>query len=88
MMIDRPEAIRPPGPESYVIRRFTAILFLLSTCAGLPGQAVGGLSAPTGVDASDGAYATKVGVAWDVIRNATIYEVFRGVANDAAYAAS
>ena len=71
-----------------MIRRITVILFLLSTPSGLAGQPVGGLSAPTGVEASDGSYATKVGVAWDVIRHATIYEVFRSATFDAASAAS
>ena len=51
--------------------------------AGLKGA---GLPAPTSVGASDGAYATKVGVTWDVIRGATSYEVFRNTVDDAASA--
>ena len=71
-----------------MIHRITPILFLLLALVDLPVQGGGGgLSAPTGVDASDGAYATKVGVSWDVIRNATSYEIFRGTANDAPSAA-
>ena len=54
-------------------------LLLLVSSAILPGQTGGGsLSAPTGVNASDGAYSTKVGVSWDHIRNAATYRVFRG----------
>lgn len=56
----------------------------------LPGFAVRSqgltLSPPTGVSASDGAYATKVGIVWDTIRGATTYRIFRHPANDAASA--
>src|SRR5438270_8149858 len=40
------------------------------------------LSAPTGVTASDNAYATKVEIEWDAIRGATLYRVFRHTSND------
>jgi uncharacterized protein (TIGR03437 family) len=71
-----------------VIHRNTASLLLLLVLLDLPARAGGGLSAPTGLEASDGAYATKVGLSWDVIRNATIYEIFRNTTNDPASAAS
>ena len=58
-------------------------LLLLVSSAILPGQTGGGsLSAPTGVNASDGAYSTKVGVSWDHIRNAATYRVFRNAEDD------
>src|SRR5256885_522326 len=44
------------------------------------------LSAPTGVTASDNAYSTKVGIAWDAVRSATLYRVFRNTVNDPASA--
>src|SRR2546430_2026177 len=49
------------------------------------GQAMS-LSAPTNVTASENAYATKVEIAWEAIRGATLYRVFRNTANDAAAA--
>ena len=63
-------------------------LLLLVSGAILSGQTAGSLSAPTGVDASDGAYSTKVGLSWDHIRNATTYRVFRGTEDDSASAVS
>src|SRR4051812_23123080 len=43
------------------------------------GRTTGGqLVAPTGLTASDGAYANKVGLRWDTIRDATLYRIFRG----------
>ena len=44
------------------------------------------LSAPTGVNASDGNYADKVGIRWETVRNATIYHIFRNTENDSATA--
>jgi cytochrome c peroxidase len=52
------------------------------------GQTSGGLSAPTGVTASDNTYATKVGVNWDAVRGATSYRIFRNTTSDAASAVS
>ena len=43
-------------------------------------------AAPTSVEASDGAYSTKVGVSWDHIRNAATYRVFRGTTENPASA--
>ena len=93
MLIDRqgrfgPERWRATvGERRSLIRRVTPILFLLAW-PGLAGQNDEGLSAPTGVEASDGDYVTKVGICWDHIRNAKTYEVFRGTTNDAASATS
>ncbi|HMZ20249.1 MAG TPA: cytochrome c peroxidase, partial [Blastocatellia bacterium] len=55
--------------------------FPVSTVAGQSGVVP---AAPTGVIASDGAYATKVTISWDTMRNATNYRVFRNTLNDAA----
>jgi cytochrome c peroxidase/putative transposon-encoded protein len=46
------------------------------------------LSAPTGVTASDGNYITKVGINWETIRSATVYQIFRNTTNDPASAVS
>jgi len=40
------------------------------------------LSAPTGIIATDNLYNNKVGVYWDVIRNATAYRILRNTVND------
>lgn len=45
-----------------------------------------GLSAPTGVMASDTKYNNKVRVEWDAIRSATLYRVFRGTTSNPATA--
>jgi cytochrome c peroxidase len=45
-----------------------------------------GLSAPTGVTASDNKYNNKVRVEWDTIRGATTYRIFRGTINNSATA--
>ena len=42
----------------------------------------GSLSAPTGVNATDGIYSTKVGLHWDTMRGATVYRIFRNTVND------
>lgn len=47
----------------------------------------GTLSAPTGVSASDGDYANKVGINWDTIRGATLYRIYRNTVNDPVSAA-
>ncbi len=44
------------------------------------------LSAPTGVNATDGAYSTKIGIYWDTMRGATVYRIFRNTVNDSATA--
>ncbi len=76
----------PWGPEvrenPVVSRRIAFVVLLLaasSLSAGVNGEE---LSAPTSFGASDGAYATKVGLTWDVIRSATVYEIFRNKLND------
>ncbi len=91
MLVDRHGRVGPkrcrPTSWRVVIRGITPIFFLLVS-PGLAGQNGEGLSAPTGVEASDGVYATKVGICWDHIRNATTYEVFRATTDDAASAMS
>lgn len=78
------------------IKRLALLLFLLSLVASIGhrflfstviGQS-GGLAAPTGVIASDGAYSTKVGLTWDTIRGATSYQIFRNTSNDPSSAIS
>ena len=60
------------------MRWITCSLLSLVSAAMLPAQTdATDLSAPTGVNASDGAYSTKVGVSWDHIRGAARYRVFR-----------
>jgi cytochrome c peroxidase len=46
----------------------------------------GTLAAPTGVLATDNLYNNKIGVYWDVIRNATAYRIFRNTVNDTSTA--
>jgi hypothetical protein len=50
------------------------------------GQA--GLTAPTGVIASDGSYNDKVGLNWNAVRGATSYRIFRNTSNDTSTAIS
>lgn len=45
------------------------------------------LAAPTGVTASDGNYANKVGILWATVRDATSYRIFRSTNNNPAAAA-
>lgn len=47
-------------------------------------QPCGPLSAPTGLDASDGVYSMKVGLAWDHVCGADSYRVHRGDTEDPA----
>lgn len=44
----------------------------------------GTIAAPTGVSASDGDYANKVGIHWDTIRGANLYRIFRNTTNNSA----
>jgi cytochrome c peroxidase len=44
------------------------------------------ITAPTGVKASDGNYATKIGVYWDTVRGANLYRIFRNTTNNSATA--
>jgi len=44
------------------------------------------LAPPTGLVASDGMYSTKVGLAWEHVRNAKLYRIFRGDTDDPAAA--
>ncbi len=45
-------------------------------------NAVGTLQTPTGVLATSNLYATKVGVYWDAVRDATQYRLFRSLTDD------
>ena len=47
-----------------------------------------GLSAPTGVIASDGSYNDKVGINWNSVRGGTTYRIFRSTSNDPSTAIS
>jgi cytochrome c peroxidase len=47
-----------------------------------------GLSAPTGVIASDGSYINKIGLNWDSVRGAAQYRILRNTVNDSAGAAA
>jgi hypothetical protein len=44
------------------------------------------LPTPTDLDASDGAYTTKVGLAWAHVRGAASYQIYRASTNDSAQA--
>lgn len=46
----------------------------------------GTLAPPTGVSASDGSYAEKVGLTWDAIRGATSYRIFRNTTSNSGTA--
>ncbi len=64
---------------------FTLFYSLRQNLTAVHGQG-GSLAVPTGVTASDGAYANKVGVLWDAIRGATAYRIFRNTVNNTATA--
>lgn len=40
------------------------------------------LYSPVGIKATDGAYANKVGIYWETVRDATLYRIFRNTSND------
>ncbi len=63
-----------------------AVLLLLLVMPPVAAQSFSGLAAPTGLDASDGAYSTKVGLAWEHVRDAVNYLVLRAEVNDPAAA--
>ncbi len=60
--------------------RTTHLLALLACAA--PAHAQRLLPAPTGLDASDGAYTIKVGLAWEHVQDAHSYRIYRATAND------
>src|SRR4051812_34446324 len=64
---------------------FTFAAFSLWRSTDVSGQ-TGTLAAPTGVLATDNLYNNKIGVYWDVIRNATAYRIFRNTQNNTATA--
>lgn len=63
------------------------MLFFSPAIDRVQGRQTTAVAAPTGVSASDGDYAGKVGVNWDAIRGATIYRIFRNTTNNGATAA-
>ncbi|MBI1353505.1 MAG: hypothetical protein GC160_04105 [Acidobacteria bacterium] len=65
-----------------LMRKYLAAVVLLTPLAAW-GQP---LSAPTGLVASDGAYSTKVGLAWEHVRDAKLYRIFRAETDDASAA--
>lgn len=68
-------------------RHFAFLTVLVALTAISRAQSPGNtLPAPTGLEASDGAYSTKVGIAWDHIRGAKTYRILRGTTNDSASA--
>ena len=71
-----------------MVRQISPILLVAALSAVPTSRADSGeLPAPTGVEASDGAYSTKVGVCWNHIRDATTYQVFRSTTENPASAA-
>jgi|GEM_PF-260235 len=44
------------------------------------------LAPPTGLEASDGDYSTKVGMSWEHVRDAKLYRIFRSAGDDPATA--
>ena len=61
--------------------RISAAIVAL-VCFALSAQAQSTLVAPTGLEASDGSYSTKVGLSWDHVRGAQSYRIFRHSTND------
>lgn len=53
--------------------------FTLSAFAAVP-------DAPTGLEASDGSYTTRIALSWEHVRDATLYRVYRNTTNDPATA--
>ncbi|HEX9959304.1 MAG TPA: cytochrome c peroxidase, partial [Pyrinomonadaceae bacterium] len=81
------------------LKLFVSLFFILFTAFAFFGQhwfaassavrnPAGGaaLTAPSGVSASDGDYADKVGVMWNAVRGATLYRIFRSTINDTSSA--
>jgi cytochrome c peroxidase len=64
---------------------FTGVFYNNRLATRVSGQG-GALSAPTGVTASDGNYADKIGLHWDTIRGANLYRIFRNTTNNSATA--
>jgi cytochrome c peroxidase len=68
---------------------FTGSVYVFRSVTASPARQSGGssLTAPAGVTASDGVYATKVGLHWETVRGATIYRIYRNTSNDGGTAA-
>ena len=68
---------------------FTAFVFFGRMTTFSAGRSVAvdaALSAPSGVSASDGDYADKVGVMWNTVRGAALYRIFRSVTSSVSSA--
>src|SRR3954464_11187741 len=57
------------------------LTFALTLTAAVP-------AAPTGLEASDGAYPNRIALSWEHVRDAQIYRVFRNRVNDVSSATS
>ena len=78
------------------IKLFVFLFFFIFTAAfyghrwftpAVSGENIGiSIVAPTNVKASDGNYATKVGVYWDTVRGANLYRIFRNTINNSGAA--
>lgn len=64
----------------------TALAILLTKGGAVSGQGGNGLTAPSGVTATDNIHNNKVGIYWDAVRGATIYRIFRSSVNNPANA--
>lgn len=73
-----------------IIVTFAALglgFYLFDSGTHASGRSVDGtIAAPTGVNASDGEYANKIGIHWDTIRGANLYRIFRNTTNNSATA--
>lgn len=67
------------------MRGVRAVLLALSLTASVAAQ-TGIPLAPTGLEATDGVYANKVGLSWDHVRDAVLYEVLRSETSNSAQA--
>ena len=67
---------------AFIITFGSFALFRSDSVTGQTGGSA--ISAPTGLVASDNAYANKVGLYWDTIRGANVYRIFRSSVNDSA----
>ncbi|MGQ0541960.1 MAG: cytochrome c peroxidase [Blastocatellia bacterium] len=83
------------GRDIYLMRRFKFAVLIIFGLFGftffayersslaVEGKASGNtLNAPTGVNASDGNFANKVGILWNAVPYATTYRIFRNTTNN------
>ena len=69
-------------PKCELLLRFSALLALAASLFAQPA----GLPRPTGLEASDRDYSTKVGMSWEHVRGAKLYRIFRSTDADSATA--